>query len=125
MTELQPRILPELKVGRYYKAEVLAPDGRVVLVETPELAELVMDAKLWWEEKKKHLFWCDQCWYFASNAIAVQEHSVEEHDCRFEVYYDVDQEGAQRVRVETVKCHPRITVKRTRDKPLGWGRRGP
>jgi hypothetical protein len=110
------------KCGKVYK-RALWMDGKQVLVEMGELAQVLEDSKLWWEDKQRRLFWCDQCWFFATSALAVQEHSESEHDCRFEVYYSLDEDGSQRARVRTIKCHPRITVgfsRKARDvKP--WG----
>ena len=112
----------KLEVGRFYRLALWHDGKRTLFVESPEAEQLIADARLWWEDRQGRLFWCDQCCYFASSALAVQEHSTREHDCRFEVYYTAEADGSQVARVNTIKCHPRLTIRRRKPGDGGpWG----
>jgi hypothetical protein len=99
------------QAGLVFQLENLPGTDVWVVVIKGEINELIEKARLWDKEKAGRLFWCDQCDYFNTSAEAVQRHSEEEHDCRFETYETVDRFGVSYLRVRTVKCHPRVTKK--------------
>jgi hypothetical protein len=92
-----------------YELQFIKPNGKDEPVWTfrGSYESFMQDAKLWRHYQVDRVFFCDQCSYFNENAAAVQEHSVRDHDCRYETYFDTK----GKIRVKTVKCHPRITTR--------------
>lgn len=99
----------ELVNGSIYETERLG--DKIVKVEKGRVSILIEESRLFKQLVLGRLFFCDQCGYFNESAQAVQEHSEQEHDCRYETYETTDIYGAKRLRVRTVKCHPRITIR--------------
>lgn len=91
--------------------EVVQLGEHVVRIEKGKVSRLIEDSRLFTRLLDEHLFFCDQCGYFAENAAAVQEHNEREHDCQLETYKTLDTSGAKHLRVRTVKCHPRATIR--------------
>jgi len=93
---------------------------KAVKVEKGKVSVLIEESRLFRQLVTGRLFFCDQCSYFNESTQAVQEHNEQEHDCRFETYETTDIYGAKHLRVKTVKCHPRQTVRPSRNE-RPWG----